>query len=595
MGLLDVFRRKPPALPSKAADAAPAAPGAPRSMRLADGLFNAVAGLGTDRDKRSYSTYGYVYRMNQPQLEALYEGSWLGGKIIDIPAGDSTRQWVSRTWEGADKDEIGRKALTTAEAGLDVRGKVRTALTWARLHGGAVIFLAIAADLDVSKPLDTSRVTKGALRNLIVLDRWRVSASPELDGDLNSPNFGLPLYYTISESQTRVHWTRMVRFDGVTLPHSQWLANGRWNGSVLQRIADSIKNYDSSRDIAGSMMYEAVVDVLKIANLYAMLSQPGGEAEVATKFQSMMLMKGVNRSVVIDKEDDYEQKTMAFGGVVDILREFAVDVCGAADIPMTRLFGQSPGGLNSTGQSDVANYDDKVKADQESQLRPRLERIDAVLLPSAIGRMPKDYELTFNPLRQMTDAEQADLENKRADRDKKYVDMGALTGGGVARELNQEGTYHTMTEEDVQLAEENDDAKAEMMAQQMASKVPVGEGSGPLAIGDRVTVIPGKEHMAEHKGVSGTVKIVQGQAIGIKFDGIPGVHKWYAPDELQAEPADGSQGETVMSMDSLPGDKIEHKTDGWHAYAAGKHIGGPYKTRAKALRTLRRHEKYDRR
>jgi hypothetical protein len=91
--------------------------------------------------------------------------------------------------------------------------------------------------------------------------------------------------------------------------------------------------------------------------------------------------------------------------------------------------------------------------------------------------MPKDYELTFNPLRQMTDAEQAELENKRADRDKKYVDMGALTGGGVARELNQEGTYHTMTEEDVQLAEENDDAKAE--AREAMKNVRPGNANGP--------------------------------------------------------------------------------------------------------------------
>ena len=72
-------------------------------------------------------------------------------------------------------------------------------------------------------------------------------------------------------------------------------------------------------------------------------------------------------------------------------------------------------------------------------------------------------------------------------------------------------------------------------------------GDEPLAIGDRVQVKPGREHMPEHKGVPGTVRIVSGTNIGIEFDGISGVHKWYAPDELQpasgAEDSPGDMGE----------------------------------------------------
>ena len=56
-----------------------------------------------------------------------------------------------------------------------------------------------------------------------------------------------------------------------------------------------------------------------------------------------------------------------------------------------------------------------------------------------------------------------------------------------------------------------------------------------LAVGDRVSVIAGKEHMPEHEGVAGTVKIVDGDSIGVLFDGTKAVHKWYAPDELTTE------------------------------------------------------------
>jgi uncharacterized protein len=545
MGLLDVFRRKPPARPATAADTAPAAGG----YRGFDAVYNAVAGLGTERDKRYYTSYGAVYRLTQYQIDAMYEGSWLAGKIVDIPAGDMTRQWVSRTWDGVDDGAGGRKALTTAETALDVPGKVLEALTWERKDGGSMIFMAIAGDLDVSLPLDVTRIRKGSLRNLVVFERSEITPSQELDADPNSRNIGQPLYYTTVSGSVRIHWSRLIRFPGSLIPKQARRANYGWGGSVLQKVADAIANFDGSHSVSGSMLYEATIDVLKIAELYKLLSPASGESQVAARFQAAMLMKGVTRTLLLDKADDYEKKVMSFAGVREIMQEFAVAVCGAADIPMTRVFGQSPGGLNATGKSDLDNYDDKIKAEQQRQLLPRIRHLDEVLLPSVLGRMPQDYDVVANPLRQMSDAEQADLENKRADRDKKYFDMGVLTAGAIARELNQEGTYHTMTEDDVALAEEADEAKAEA-----------------------------RENAAQAFGA----------AAGGDDDPAGG-------DSPPDDGDDPTKATPPAGKDSLPGDKIEHKDDGWHAYAAGKHIGGPYKTRAKAMRTLRRHEKYDRR
>jgi hypothetical protein len=58
------------------------------------------------------------------------------------------------------------------------------------------------------------------------------------------------------------------------------------------------------------------------------------------------------------------------------------------------------------------------------------------------------------------------------------------------------------------------------------------------AVGDRVTVIPGMEHVMNgmSMGGSGTVQIVDGNAYGIVLDMMPGeVHKWYVSEELMPE------------------------------------------------------------
>jgi phage gp29-like protein len=54
-----------------------------------------------------------------------------------------------------------------------------------------------------------------------------------------------------------------------------------------------------------------------------------------------------------------------------------------------------------------------------------------------------------------------------------------------------------------------------------------------FALADRVQVISGKEHMPEHEGVPGTVKIIKDGAYGVLFDGTKKTHKWYAGDELE--------------------------------------------------------------
>lgn len=52
-------------------------------------------------------------------------------------------------------------------------------------------------------------------------------------------------------------------------------------------------------------------------------------------------------------------------------------------------------------------------------------------------------------------------------------------------------------------------------------------------VGDRVRVKSGKDHDAMTKYKTGTVKEIATEAIGIKFDEMPGVHKWYVDEELE--------------------------------------------------------------
>lgn len=57
--------------------------------------------------------------------------------------------------------------------------------------------------------------------------------------------------------------------------------------------------------------------------------------------------------------------------------------------------------------------------------------------------------------------------------------------------------------------------------------------AGECQIGDRVRVKPGMAHDAETASVDGTVVLMGTCALGIEFDGMDAVHKWYVEDELE--------------------------------------------------------------
>jgi phage-related protein (TIGR01555 family) len=423
----------------------------PSNYRGADGLENVVAGLGTSRDKMSYTNYNTPRALTRYELENMYRTSWLAKRIINAPAEDMTREWRTVTFESEVEDD--QDAIERAEVRFGLKQKITECLMWSRLYGGALLIIG-TKDADMSKPLIVEQVKKDDLQWLQIIDRWRVSASGQRTTDLASPNFGLPEYYTLAESAVFVHWTRVIRFNGQKLPYFAWLQNAMWDDSELQHVYDSLQSCDvTSRGIA-TMVFEANLDVVTVPELNELASSKDGEAKIVKRFQLAAMMKSFNRTLLLGEGETYEKKSNNFSNLDKILLAFQVDCCGAADMPMTRLFGQSAAGMNSSGDGELRNYYDRISAEQEADLRPKLEYLDQILVRSELGMYPDDYCFEFNSLWQQSDAEIATTQKTKADRDAVYLAAGVLSEGAIAKELLEDGTYKTLTQEDVDMAVE---------------------------------------------------------------------------------------------------------------------------------------------
>jgi hypothetical protein len=228
-----------------------------------------------------------------------------------------------------------------------------------------------------------------------------------------------------------------------------------WHDSTLQILINNLKQYDTATAALATMMFQMNIDVISQTDLRKYLGTKGGPEKVAERFMNLAMLKSFAGVAVIDKDtEEFQRHPYTFSGVDKAYSQLMYDVCGAADVPFTRLFGQSPAGMNATGESDTRNYYDHVAARREESLDGPMDELDQFLVRSAVGTMPEDYESEWNPLWQESAKEEADAELVRAQTATAYQAIGAIDEGIVAGDLYARGVYPSMTKKDVKMAQE---------------------------------------------------------------------------------------------------------------------------------------------
>lgn len=406
--------------------------------------FEARVGVGTGNQSSSSSYQFDFISRNRIKLEAMYRSSWIVGQAVDVVAEDMTRAGIEITGDGVDPDD--KERLYKALQRLGIWDKISDTIKWGRLYGGALGVLLIDGQ-NMATELRPETVSKGQFKGIYVLDRWMCQPSLTEKVSDFGPHFGEPLNYTVMTSQTPldgkvIHYSRVVRIDGVDLPYQQRFSEQGWGQSVIERLYDRLVAFDSTTQGVAQLVYKAHLRTLKVKDLRGILAA-GGPAERALlrnvdfirRFQSN---EGLT---LIDAEDDFDAHQFTFSGLDNVLLQFGQQLSGALQIPLVRLFGQSPAGLNATGESDLAMYHDNIKQQQERRLRSPFDVILDLTWRSEIGsEPPEDLAHEFRSLEQMSDTEKAEVADKVADAVGKAFDMQAVDRATAMKELR--GSSH---------------------------------------------------------------------------------------------------------------------------------------------------------
>lgn len=430
-----------------------------------DSYQNMPAGLGLGaQNLLSGSTYQFnPLSRNRILMDYMFRGSWIVKTIVESVAEDMTRAGTSID-ATMDPDDI--DALNKYISHLQIWERICSTIKWARLYGGSLAVIMIDGQRP-DTPLRVETVSKDQFKGLRVYDRWMVTPDlTDLVGDLGTDH-GLPKYYAVYEGvdrnqpSMRIHHSRCIRMDGVELPYWQRMGENTWGLSVIEPLYDRLVAFDSVTTGAAQLAFKAHLRVMKMKNLREILAEGIGSAAVQSYLAMTRLMQGTEGFTAVDAEDDFEVHNTNFGGLSDLMMQFAQQVSGAAQIPMTRLFAQSPAGLNATGESDLRNYYDTINAQQEARLRRPLHMIYDIAHRSLFGKeLPDDFEFSFNPLWQMNDEQKADVALNVTNSVLAVHNAGIIGQSIAMKELRQQskqtGIFSNITDEDIEQAEEMD-------------------------------------------------------------------------------------------------------------------------------------------
>ena len=406
-----------------------------------DGWMNFFSGMGTKADKRKSTKAVPNGFLMDAELETVYADDGLGARVIDLLPDDMMKQgWHYNFTSEKEGFEEKSKIYDVVFKTIGANKKINQALKWARLYGGCLILLGVYDGETLDKPLNLNKVKN--FENLKIIPRNNVMyGTMEWQMNPEEPHYGQVEYYPVSFyvgrqwQVQRVHYSRVIELHGIEIPSSEAsiipMQFRYWGISVIQRIQDRLKDLGASFGSLANLMHELSIGKYKYKDLAEIMASEGGEKLVQNRLQAMDLMKSSFHSILMDTDEEYVRDTLSFGGVSEVLYQFMMLTSASTGYPMTKLFGISPGGLNSTGDSDMYQYYDMVRAKQMTELLPILERLVHII---SIWQNVEEPTIEFNPLEQMTEKEQAELDEKKAITEKTkadtyqmYIDMGIMT------------------------------------------------------------------------------------------------------------------------------------------------------------------------
>jgi len=398
----------------------------PITQSRVDGWFNALSGHGTREHSKSANSDFQILILDDESARDLWRQDDIAARIVETIPAEAFRRGFKLNME--DK-EAAEEVMAIVEEQKLVDFFIK-ALEFERAYGGSAIYPVINdGQADLSQPLNLDRIP--TIESALVFEARELQPS-KWYGDLTQPKFGLPEVYqltaytegTAAPPSEQIHESRLVIFPGIRVSRTQTSQRTSWGDSVLSRVVTVLRDFNISWSSAAELLNDFAQAVFKIKGLAELIASDKDDV-IKARIRAVQLSRSSIRATMMDAEEEFERKQTPISGMPELLDRFSTRLAAAADMPVTLLMGQSPAGLNATGESDIRFFYDRVAAVQAKKIKSQLERCIQLIFRAkdgpTKGQEPDTWSIEFNPLWSPTEKEVADTRKVVADTDAIYI------------------------------------------------------------------------------------------------------------------------------------------------------------------------------
>lgn len=404
------------------------------AKRIQDHWQNEVANLSVGNSLSQHTRF-ILNRIPYQQLAMIASDDTINNAIETITR-ESLSQWgiIEVTSDLQDTDtEAVREWLESRLNALNFQYTLAEAIRKSLIYGGSFIYYAYSGEQDLSKPLILSKETSiNKIEFIKVIEAWQASpASVDLSNP-TSKDYMKPSAWYIQGAgnidSSRI--TPLVFFDTPNLLKPMFNFLGI---SLAQFMQDKVKSAEGMRQALADIFLRFRTNIIRTPSLISMDRD-------TLKQRVELINMGINNfsTLLLTDTENFEQSITPLSGLDKIYAQAQESIASSARIPINKLFGQTPTGLNNSGAYDIANFYDIIKGYQESTIKPLIEHTLRLLLNERAEQGLR-ATFTFNPLEKLNDLELAQVKNTEADFYTKLITAGIITQDEALQELKAKG------------------------------------------------------------------------------------------------------------------------------------------------------------
>lgn len=352
-----------------------------------------------------------VYQYLQPiEAEIIYLKNTIAANIVDIPAGDLVRNGWSIQAEDKYRQNIEKIESRMLELG--VKKKLKQLHRYERLYGvGAIMIGTDETNRNADEPLEeTAGIT---IKHLTVFSKKKISGL-EYNHDVLSPEYGQTESVTLGG--IKIDSSRLL------IQQSLLFEDDAFGRSIYERIMTEMNTSKQTLESVTRILSDYVFKVYKTPLADSMT--PDEKLMIASVANSKFETDGM---AIIQADEDLTHEVKTVTGIDQLLGYLWERIAAASRMPKSVIMGQETGVLTGA-KYDLMNYYARISDDQESELRPHLEKLIRLLFwEQGIDPGSVKWKLQFNPLYQEDGASNANIKYLEAQADKIYLEGGVIT------------------------------------------------------------------------------------------------------------------------------------------------------------------------